>query len=127
MTAAAGQSPWAKGAEAACDRAKIAFSGLGEIKTRAQLKKAAPKITSITTAMMAGLRTLPAPAGRAADVKKFLVLAQRDLDVTMQLVAGAVKKDPVIVASASAKEADVGAKVNSLAVSLGAASCASPL
>jgi hypothetical protein len=121
------QSAWAKGAEAICARSKLRFSGLGEIKTAAQLKKTRPKVATITTSLLAGLRKLSAPAGRAADVKKFLSLAQQDVDVTMQLVAGAVKKDPAATAIASASQAGIGAQVTSLAISLGAPSCAQPL
>jgi hypothetical protein len=123
----AGQSAWAKGAEAVCAHSKLQFSGLGEIKTAAQLKQATPKVTAITTALMGGLHKLEAPAGRAADVKKFLSLAQQDVDVTLKLVAGAVKKDPAATAIASARQAAIDAQVNSLAVSLGAPSCAQPL
>jgi hypothetical protein len=84
-------------------------------------------VKAITATLMSGLAALPAPAGRAADVATFLSVARKDIDLTLQLVAAAVKQDTVAVATATAAEATVGATANTLAIGLGAPSCAAPL
>jgi hypothetical protein len=121
------QTAWAKGAEALCARAQTQFAALGTIATMAQLKQATPKFQTITSSLLGGLRKLPAPAGRAADVEQFLSYAQQDVALTLQLVEGTVKKDAAAVAMASTKEAGVGAQANTLAIALGAPTCSEPL
>jgi hypothetical protein len=121
------QTAWAKGAEALCARAQTRFTALGTITTPAQLQQATPKFRTITSSLLSGLRKLPAPAGRAADVEQFLSFAEQDVALTLQLVEGTVKKDAAAVAMASTKEAGVGAQANTLAISLGAPTCSEPL
>lgn len=121
------RTSWAQRAEALCGRSKGRFSDLGPITTPAQLKRASPKVKAITDSLIAGLAGLTPPAGRGADVKKFVSLARQDVDLAVRLVRATIGNDPVAVATASAKQSTVGAEASAMAISLGAPSCGEPL
>jgi hypothetical protein len=120
------QSAWARKADALCLRTATEFASISGISTPTQLKAATPKAKLLVDRLVAGLEKLPPPPGRAADVTRFVGLAKQDATLTFQAAAAAARKDPATVASVTAREAPVAAEASTLAVSLGAASCARP-
>ena len=123
---AAAQTAWAKAANALCRRTAAKFAALPVADSAAALKQKTPKVQALSTAFVADLRRLEPPAGRAADVARFVSLTERDLELTVAMARATAGKDLVALATAAAKESTVGKQANALAIDLGAAACAAP-
>jgi len=126
LPAAATQTAWARAANALCRKTAAKFTALPVADSAASLKQKTPQVEALSTAFVADLRQLKPPAGRAADVTRFVSLAERDLDLTVAMARATARKDLVALATAAAEESTVGKQANALAIDLGATACAAP-